>query len=324
MTPPLILSTWSFGKRGNDAAWPGLRDGGGSIDAVELAARTVEADPEVDSVGFGGLPDRDGNMSLDACIMLSPSRCGSVCAVRRFMHPISIARAVMERTAHIMLAGEGADEFAAACGFQPAQLVSEGARAAWEKWKESRTEVDQSRDREYVAPRPVDREGGALFGSGAGRDVAGVQSEWNNHDTIGVLAIDRQGVMAGACSTSGTPYKVPGRVGDSPIIGHGLYVDPEAGAAVATGTGELIMSVCGTFLAVERMRLGDSALDAITHVLRRIAATHGLLPQHQVALIALRPDGAWAGAALRRGFKVSVASAAGSEAVDPHQTILPD
>lgn len=323
MSVPLIISTWSFGQRGNAEAWPILARGGSSLDAVEAACIAVERDAEVDSVGFGGLPDAHGEMSLDACVMLSPSRCGSVCAVRRFMHPVSIARLVMEKTPHIMLAGTGADDFAESEGVFPADLLSADARDSYEKWKRDRAVIDQSRDKGYAPPRPVDLgETGRLFATPSpGIAMPGRDSE-KHHDTIGVLAIDSNGVMAGACSTSGTPFKLPGRVGDSPIIGHGLYVDPAAGAAVATGSGELIMSVCGSFLAVEFLRRGASPLDAATQTLQRIIEHHALRPEHQVAFIVLKPDGSFASAALRDGYKTSVRDSLREDVIEANIVML--
>ncbi|MCI0365388.1 MAG: N(4)-(beta-N-acetylglucosaminyl)-L-asparaginase [Phycisphaerales bacterium] len=337
MTVPLILSTWSFGQRGNEAAWPGLARGGHSIDAVERVCQVLEADQEVDSVGFGGLPDSNGHVSLDGCIMLAPNRCGSVCNVRRFMHPVSIARQVMEKTNHVMLAGDGADAFAQAQGFMPADLLAADAQDAYHRWLKERGQVDQTRDRGYSAPRPIDRgasrgqpndgaRAGRLFFHPAPEPPPGRsrddESKWKGHDTIGVLCIDAHGVLAGACSTSGMPFKLPGRVGDSPIIGHGLYVDPEHGAAVATGTGELIMGVCGSFLAVELMRAGQEPLEAARSVLQRIIDNYDVKPEHQVALIAMRPDGQFASAALRSGYKSSVRGNQRNEVVEPDAVML--
>jgi isoaspartyl peptidase/L-asparaginase-like protein (Ntn-hydrolase superfamily) len=340
MPAPLIVSTWSFGQRGNDAAWPLLARGGHSIDAVEKVCEVVDADPEVDSVGFGGLPDASGHVSLDGCIMLAPNRCGSVCAVRRFMHPVSLARRVMEKTNHVMLAGAGADVFAEHEGFMPADLLSADAQDAYEKWKKDHGIVDQTRDkgyaRKYLAPRPIDQgEANRPHASGRGSgklffhpapaddvDNASDESKWKHHDTIGVLALDSHGVLAGGCSTSGTPFKLPGRVGDSPIIGHGLYVDPDHGAVVATGTGELIMGVCGSFLAVEMMRRGASPIDALRETLQRIIDSYELKPEHQVAMIAMRPDGAFASAALRAGYKTSVRKPERSEVIEPDLVMI--
>ncbi len=332
MTAPFIISTWSFGQRGNAAAWPVLVRGGSSLDAVEAACIAVERDPQVDSVGYGGLPDSTGRVSLDGCVMLGPNRCGSVCAVRQFMHPVSIARRVMDKTNHVMLAGDGADAFAAQQGFSTAELLAPEATAAYEKWKSDHQVVDQSRDKgserspapplsQIPPPRPIDRgdaSDGRLF---AGRKRT--EADWKHHDTIGVLAIDNHGVLAGACSTSGTPFKTPGRVGDSPIIGHGLYVDPKAGAAVATGSGELIMGICGSFLAVEMLRRGATPLEAAQTALRRIMESHELRPEHQVAFIALKPDGTFASAALRDGYKTSLRDERRNVIVDPDAVMLP-
>lgn len=334
MTLPLIISTWSFGKRGNDAAWPALARGGHSIDAVEKVCQVVEGDSEIDSVGFGGLPDSNGHVSLDGCIMLAPNRCGSVCALRRFMHPVSIARKVMELTNHVMLAGDGADAFAQAQGFLPADLLAADAQDAFQKWLKDHGTIDQSRDqgiaRGFLAPRPIDRAApgsGKLFFHPAPPEDEKTEddadeNQWKHHDTIGVLALDQHGVLAGACSTSGTPFKLPGRVGDSPIIGHGLYVDPDHGAAVATGTGELIMGVSGSFLAVESMRRGASPLQAAREVLRRIIDHFDLKSEHQVALIVVSPRGDFTSAALRSGYRTSIVTSQRNEVIDPDEVML--
>jgi len=296
---PIIVSTWSFGLRGHASAWPALAAGGPSLDAVEEVCRVIDADPEIDSVGFGGLPDRDGHVTLDGCIMRSPSECGSVSAVRMFMHPVSIARRVMEQTPHVMLAGSGADAFALSQSFKPAHLVSDGAREAWEQWKRDPKATDQTKDKGPWPARPVDTgTGGRLF-----------------HDTVGVLAIDNAGVMAGACSTSGMPFKLPGRVGDSPIIGAGLYVHPRYGGATATGAGELVLGQCSSFLIVEQMRRGASPADAIAEALARIADDYVVHEAHQVGLIAMSPEGAWAAGALRPGFMTSITAGDRNEAV---------
>jgi isoaspartyl peptidase/L-asparaginase-like protein (Ntn-hydrolase superfamily) len=343
----MLISTWSFGQRGHAAAWPALSMGGSALDAVERVCAHVDADPAVDSVGFGGLPDARGHVTLDGCIMISPSRCGSVCCIRRHMHPVSIARRVMEKTDHIMLAGDGADAFAQNEGFLHADLLSADAQDAYHRWLKDHAPVNQTRDRgtpphttSSHAPRPIDIPGGGgkLFFHPADpgpadetnnpkRHRAQPQSDedrWRHHDTIGVLAIDGHGGLAGACSTSGTPFKLPGRVGDSPTIGHGLYVDPAAGAATATGTGELIMSVCGSFLTVECMRRGATPIDALRQTLQRIIDTHELKPEHQVALIAVRPDGAFASAALRGGYRTSIRMPHRDEVIEPDAVMLGD
>ncbi len=347
MEQPLLVSTWSFGQRGHAAAWPALASGGSAIDAVERVCEVIDADPSIDSVGFGGLPDARGRVSLDGCIMLSPARCGSACYVRRFMHPVSIARRIMEKTSHIMLAGDGADAFADTQGFLPADLLAADAQDAWQKWMNDHQRPDQSRDQHVKGathvdqprsrlPRPIDvpGSGGKLFFHPAPpedpsqrRRVSNIldyESRWRHHDTIGTLAIDVRGEMAGACSTSGMPFKLPGRVGDSPIIGHGLYVDPTAGAATATGAGELVMGVCGSFLAVECMRRGASPIDALRETLQRIMNSYDLKPEHQVAMIALRPDGTFASAALRPGYRTSIRSRDRDEVIEPDLVMLPE
>lgn len=331
MAEPLIISTWSFGLRGHAAAWPGLLRGDSSLDAVEAACVAVEEDPEVDSVGYGGLPDCEGNVSLDAAIMRSPEDCGSVVAVKHHLHVTSIARRVMERTPHMMLAGADADAFADAQGLPRAELLSPEARAKWEAWRAKPQAApdaeDQSRDRGYAPPRPIDlggAHGGRLFHCSTHHPpLTPHRSEerWRHqHDTIGVLALNARGELAGACSTSGTPWKLSGRVGDSAIIGHGLYVHPQWGAATATGTGELIMGVCGSFLTVECMRRGATALEALKHVLQLIADNYDFTKRgthDQVALLSLRPTGEWAAAALRSGFRVSITTASRNEAIEP-------
>ncbi|MCP3906103.1 MAG: glycosylasparaginase [Planctomycetes bacterium] len=309
---PKLVSTWSFAERPCAEAWPALRDGGSGLDAVEAVCRAVEDDPGVDSVGFGGLPDRDGAVTLDGCVMLDPCRCGSVCAVERHPYPVSLARLVMERTPHVMLAGPGADRFADEQGLAEAALCSEEARAKWLRWKQRPHDVDQSRDAGYVPRRPVDSgTGGVLYPDGSG------------HDTVCALSLDRSGTLAGACSTSGTPYKTPGRVGDAPIIGHGLYVDPEAGAATATGTGELVMGLCSSFHVVEQMRCGASPRDAVLTALRRIRDAFDLRPVHQVAIIAMTPGGERFAAALRPGYKSVVSDESGTRVEEPDEVVIP-
>lgn len=325
---PIIVSTWSFAQRGHRDAWPILASGGNALDAVERACITVEDDPEIDSVGTGGLPDADGSVTLDGCIMRSPRESGSVCAVRDYPNPVSIARRVMEQTPHQMLAGNGATQFAAAQGFTTRDLLTAETRAKYAAWKAAPTVEDQSKDRALLESlRPVDAgESGRLFrqSSADAPTDNDDESRWSHHDTIGTLAIDEAGTLAGACSTSGTPYKLPGRVGDSPIIGHGLYVDPEVGAATATGTGELVMAICGSFLAVEEMRRGQTGADAIREVLERILNWFELKPQDQVALITLSPSGAWAAGALRPGFRVAIHTSERDEVVAPMFTLLDD
>ena len=305
MHQPIILATWSFGRTAVAAGWPHLvRPGGSSLDAVEQAVCAVEADPACMTVGYGAYPDAAGEVTLDACVMLAPARSGSVCFVRRIMHPVTLARLVMERTPHVMLAGDGAERFAASQGIAPADLMSDASRNAYAKW---------------LAEHPG--QGIAPAEPRANVEETGLPQE-DSHDTVGVLALDAAGVLAGACSTSGLAFKLPGRIGDSPIIGHGLYVDPRHGAAVATGHGELIMGVCGSFLAVEEMRRGASPADAAAEVLRRIIESRTLDPGHQAGIIAIAPDGTWSSAALRPGFKVAVRTVGRDDLVEPERVLL--
>jgi len=252
---PMVISTWNHGLPANEAAWGILSSGGNSLDAVEQGVRVPEADPKSMSVGYGGLPDRDGYVTLDACIMDKEGNCGSVSFLQHIKHPISVARKVMEKTPHVMLSGDGALQFALEEGFKKEDLLTEEAKKAWEKWK---------LDSKYQ-PK--------------------INSE--NHDTIGMLAIDEAGDIAGACTTSGAAYKLHGRVGDSPIIGAGLFVDNEVGGAVATGQGELVMKTLGTFLVVELMRNGLSPQEACEQAVKRIASKLDDYQEFQVGFLAI-------------------------------------
>jgi isoaspartyl peptidase/L-asparaginase-like protein (Ntn-hydrolase superfamily) len=305
MTNPILLSTWSFGVAANRAAWPTLERGGSAVDAVELAAKDAEADPANRTVGFGGLPDRSGRVSLDAAIMVSPEQCGSVAFVRDFVHPISIARQVMESTPHVLLAGSGAEEFALTRGFTRQNLLTELSLAAYQRFMKGASEVDRS---------------GSPIANIEEKVLSGLDAELADpnacHDTIGVLCRDSRGVLAASCTTSGMAWKLPGRVGDSPIIGHGLYVDPKHGAACCTGHGELVMGICGSFLAVEAMRRGASPRDAAIEVLHRLNESFSLGKEDQVGVIVLGADGQWFGASLRKGFRVAVKSHHQDELVD--------
>ena len=313
---PLLLSTWSFGLRAHAEAWPDLLAGGSAVDAAERVCCVTEADPDVDSVGYGGLPDASGRITLDAAMMVSPDRCGAVAAVSGYRHVASIARRVMDETRTVLLVGDGADRFAAEHGFTPAHdLLTPDARAAWERWRAKPNAADQSRDRGSAPPpRPIDTGSGRLFRAEGDAETG--------HDTIGVIARDRDGVVTVGCSTSGTPFKEPGRVGDCPIIGHGIYAHPKRGAAVATGSGELMMRQCAAFLIVEWMARGAAPRDALLEALRRIAAEHALGRQHQAAFIALAPDGTWSSAALRDGFRACVTTPDRNEVVEPETVLL--
>jgi N4-(beta-N-acetylglucosaminyl)-L-asparaginase len=316
MSEPIILATWTFGQKATNAGWPHLASpDGSSLNAVEQGCRAVESDLEVTSVGRGGCPDRSGEVSLDASIMQSPSRCGSVCYVRRFEHPVSIARMVMERLHIVLLAGDGADRFAERQGLPVCNLLTDSAKARWQQWVAEHPTAE-SVDEAVCIPAANHEERSA---------VADPEALPHNqcHDTVGVLAIDARGKLSGACSTSGLPFKAPGRVGDSPIIGHGLYVDPRRGGAVATGRGELIMGVCGSFLAVELLGRGASPAEAAREVIQRVADSYQLVDDDQVAIIVIDPAGRWSSAALRPGYRTAVRNATRDELVDPDHVLLP-
>ena len=313
---PCLAGTWSFALPALEAGWTCLDEHEhGAIEAVERACAQADSNPEVDSVGFGGLPDSSGRMSLDGAIMLSPSRAGGVCGLRHHLHPVSVARCVMDRTDHTLLCGEDADRFADRHGFRRRTLLAPDARAAWESWI----------DRDDVAPeglRPVDSgdaSHGRLFRPSGPEGAAPA-----GHDTIGVLSRDRSGRLVAGCSTSGLPFKVPGRVGDSPLIGHGLYVVPGVGQATATGTGEMISGVCASFLATEVLRRGGSVVDAATETVRRVDETYDLQPHHQVAVVVMDADGAVSAAALRPGFRMAIVEAGRREIVDPDVVLHPE
>jgi isoaspartyl peptidase/L-asparaginase-like protein (Ntn-hydrolase superfamily) len=254
---PVVVSTWRHGVAANEAAWPVLGDGGRALDAVEKGVMVTEADPEVTSVGYGGLPDRDGKVTLDACIMDENGNAGAVAFLQDFLHPISIARRVMEETPHVMLAGEGAHRFALDQGFETTDLLTESSRRAWHEWTEE------------TGSKPFFQHGP------------------DDHDTISMLALDADGNLAGSCTTSGMAYKMHGRVGDSPIIGAALFVDNEVGAACATGMGEEVMKTLGSFLIVELMRQGATPQEACEEGVRRIIARHEDIGQVQVGYLAL-------------------------------------
>ncbi len=271
---PLVISTWKNGIQANEAAMKKIMAGRRALDAVEAGVRVVEADPDDMSVGYGGRPDREGNVTLDACIMDENGDCGSVCALEHIMHPISVARKVMEETPHVMLSGEGALQFALEMGFKKENLLTDRARREWEEWlKES----------EY---KPV------------------INIE--NHDTIGMIAIDLKGNISGACTTSGIAYKMRGRVGDSPIIGAGMFCDNEVGGAVATGTGELVMKTLGTFLVVELMRNGRTPLEATEEAVGRFIKKIPGFREHQVGYLAVNKQGETGAYSIQPGFNYAL------------------
>jgi N4-(beta-N-acetylglucosaminyl)-L-asparaginase len=285
-TKPLVISTWKHGLPANDAAWTILKAGGAALDAVEAGVRVPEGDPNVMSVGYGGLPDEDCKVTLDASIMGPDGRAGAVAFVQNYRHPISIARKVMETTDHVFIVGEGAEEFARKQGFTREELLTDAAREAWIKWKQKMSEEDN------WFPKDLD------------------------HDTIGMVAIDASGALAGACTTSGLAFKIHGRVGDSPIIGAGMYVDSEVGAAASTGKGEEVIKTCGSFLVVEGMRQGLAPKEAVKRALERIIKRHQGKPTFQVAFIALSKEGEIGAMSLQKGFQYALASGGKNELID--------
>lgn len=254
----IVISTWSHGIKANEEAWKVLSDGGKSIDAVEAGVKVTEADITNRSVGIGGRPDREGHVTLDACIMDENSKCGSVACLEGIKHPISVARAVMERTPHVMLVGEGARDFAIEQGFEKYKTPIKEVKKDWKEWKKENKEL-------LKKPR-INHE---------------------NHDTIGMLALDEFGNISGSCTTSGWAYKMHGRVGDSPIIGAGLFVDNEVGGACATGMGEAIIRIAGSHTVVELMRQGKSPQDACRLAVERIISKHDDVTGLQCGFIAM-------------------------------------
>ncbi len=275
---PCFVSTWRFGKAANDAALQVAQSGKSLLDAIEHGIMLVERDAANSSVGLGGTPNSAGVVQLDACIMVGPGhKAGSVAALEGFVHPISVARGVMETTAHVMLVGDGAAEFARHEGFHAAELLTDDQRRAFQEWK-AKQEQQETRPPAAVG-----------------------------HDTIALVGVDQTKNMAGGCSTSGMGYKLPGRVGDSPILGSGLYVDNEVGAAGATGVGENVMRFCGSFMVVEGMRHGLSPLDACVGAIRRIARLDGRpLSELHINFIALSRDGIAAAAGTDESFEYAV------------------
>ena len=282
---PIVISTWDFGKEANEEAWKMLHKNARAVDAVESGVRVPEADATNQTVGRGGRPDRDGRVTLDASIMDDKGNCGSVACLEHVVHAISVARMVMERTPHVMLAGEGALRFALDNGFKKENLLTEQSEQEWKEWLKENKYTPQANIENKMPAGP------------------------GNHDTIGMLAMDTFGNMGGACTTSGMAYKMRGRIGDSPIIGAGLFVDNEVGAATSSGLGEEVIRTVGSHLVVESMRLGLSPEAACRRAIERIAAHHPDKPKEiQVGFIALNKHGEFGAFALQDGFTYAVRS----------------
>lgn len=271
---PVVVSTWNFGMRANAKAWDILADNGDSLDAVQQGVMLIESDPSITTVGYGGYPDRDGHVTLDACVMRGDGNAGSVACIEHIVHPVSVARLVMEKTPHELLVGEGAFQFAVSQGFKKKKLLTPQAEKAWKDWLKKK---------QY-------------------KPVINVE----NHDTIGMLALDENGHLSGACTTSGVAFKMHGRVGDSPIIGDGLFVDDEVGAATSTGMGEAVMRTCGSHTVVEMMRLGHSPTEACRIAVERIISKYPNYKKIQVGYLALNKNGEYGGFCLQKGFQYAV------------------
>lgn len=284
VTKPVVVSTWNHGIEANAAAWKILEKGGTALDAVEAGVRVTESDPTNGSVGLGGRPDREGIVTLDACIMDHNNKCGAVGFLQDIENPISVARKVMEDTDHVMLVGKGAKQFALEKGFEETNLLTENSKMAWEKWKEKS---------KY-------------------QPVINVE----NHDTIGMLAIDENGNLSGACTTSGMAYKLHGRLGDSPIIGAGLFVDNEVGGACATGMGEAVIRIAGSAIVVELMRNGRTPYEACKEAVERVVKKHDDLTNLQVGFLAMNKNGEVGGYSVFAGFNYALQSKTQNELVD--------
>jgi N4-(beta-N-acetylglucosaminyl)-L-asparaginase len=285
---PVVLSTWNFGTKANAEAWKTLETGGRALDAVENGVKVIEADPEERSVGYGGRPDRDGHVTLDACIMDEQSNIGSVACLEHIVHAVSVARAIMEKTPHVMLVGEGALEFALQQGFTKTNLLTKESEEEWKDWLK------------HSQYKPI------------------INIE--NHDTIGMIALDKNSNLSGACTTSGMAFKMHGRVGDSPIIGAGLYVDNEVGAATATGQGEEVIRVVGSHLVVQLMRLGRSPQKACEEAVKQIHKKFELrkadMSTAQIGFLALNHLGEYGAYSLKKGFTYAVRTEKGEQLLE--------
>lgn len=286
MPEPVAIATWAFGQTAVTIAADLLRRGDPALDAAIAGAQVVEDDPKVNSVGYGGLPNSIGTVSLDACVMDGQTlNCGSVAGVENIKHVAALARRVMEKTPHILLVGEGAKLFALQQGFPLENLLTPKSLEEWEKERPGQARTPRAQ------PAPPD-------------------DGYFNHDTVAVLCLDKKGQLGGVCTTSGLAHKLPGRVGDSPLIGHGLYVDSTAGGAGGTGVGEEIIRIVGSLTIVEAMRGGRSPQEACELAVKKINSTavrRGVHPA-RVAFIALDPTGrVGAACTSRTNFKYAVA-----------------
>jgi isoaspartyl peptidase/L-asparaginase-like protein (Ntn-hydrolase superfamily) len=272
---PLVISTWSHGMPANEEAMKTLLAGGSLTDVVEKGVMIIESDKTNTSVGLGGYPDREGIVTLDASIMDEKGNAGSVAFVQGIDHPISLARAVMEKTPHVMIVGKGAEIFAKSLGMvQHPNVLTETTEKAWKEWL---------KEKKY---KPI------------------INIE--NHDTIGLLAMDAEGNCAGVCTTSGLSWKMHGRVGDSPVIGAGLFVDNEIGAATCTGLGETVLRTLASHVAVEMMRNGATPQEACEEAINRIVKKHANHKEFQVGILAINKKGEHGAYGLAKGFNYAL------------------
>ena len=292
---PIVISTWDSGMPVNAEAWKILSAKGKSVDAVEAGAIYIENTINC-CVGLGGFPDRDGIVTLDACIMDEKANCGSVAGLEKIKHPISVARKVMETTPHVILVGQGAQQFALQNGFKlESGELSDDAKNAYKQWLEKsqyKPEINIEKKQGNGPFAPMFFEDGTL-----------------NHDTMGLVAMDDNGDLSGAVTTSGMAYKIHGRVGDSPIIGAGLFVDNEIGAATSSGLGEEVIRICGTHTVVEYMRQGLSPEMACKKACERIVKRDPEKAKTlQVGFLAMNKKGEYGAYAIQKGFVFSVKS----------------
>lgn len=295
---PLVISTWKHGLEANEKAFDLLVTGKNSLDSVEEGLVVTENDPEVLSVGYGGLPDSEGRVTLDAAIMDWKARIGSVICVEHIKNPIKLARLVLENTEHTVLAGGGAYKFALANGFNPEVLLTEYSLRRYKEWKNSGVQKSEE----------VHTKDFSVNNSGQ-KNIDAISSE--DHDTIGMIAIDKYGNLSAGCTTSGLAWKLHGRVGDSPIIGSGLYVDGEAGAACSTGRGEECIRACGSFYIVQLMSNGVSPLDACRMACEKVYKLNLLSSKnrdhiYQVGFLAVNIKGESGAYSVRKGFEYAI------------------
>lgn len=302
---PVVIATWAPNVKANAAAWQVLKTNGKALDAVEAGAKIPEADPEDQSVGLGGLPDRDGRVTCDACVMDEQGNTGAVMCLEHIVHAVSIARLVMEKTPHVQIVGEGALRLALENGHKKENLLTPASEKKWRQWLEEgrynpNEAVNSIKERIEKDKKTQTRK----------------MPIKENHDTIGILALDAQGNLSGACTTSGMAYKMHGRVGDSPIIGAGLFVDNEVGAATSTGVGEEVVKICGSHTVVELMRQGHSPQDACRLAVERMAKRAGDKAKDlQVGFIALNNQGEYGAYALQKEFTVVVQNSDGGSQI---------